>query len=139
MQKTINNQKKTIQSLRQKMDNLVASSVVVSMDNKLTDLLREVKQLKQHQRTLKDVNSIQEDAFQQLAGDTDYPGQVKRISEQIEKCKEQYRLLAEYRQTEELNFKPMFEALSYAEEQRFKLREQILSNKRSLRSMQSQD
>lgn len=50
------------------------------MDNKLADLIREIKQLKSQKKTLEDVNIIQLGAFNQLTGDTDYAGQMKKVT-----------------------------------------------------------
>lgn len=44
------------------------------MDNKLTDLRREIKELKKNKKTLEDFNVVQTNAYEALTVDTDYAG-----------------------------------------------------------------
>ncbi|CDW81269.1 UNKNOWN [Stylonychia lemnae] len=133
LQIKINGQKQHITSLKQKIESVVQSGVKTEMDNKLSDLLREIKQLKSQKKTLSDVNVIQLNAYSQLTGDTDYAGQIKKINQQIQQFKDQCKVLQDQRQQEDNNFRSQFERLSMAEEQRFKLREQIIQVKNTFR------
>eukprot|EP00347_Sterkiella_histriomuscorum_P008892 403343347 len=134
-----NKQKLQISSLKQKIESVVSSGVKTEMDNKLADLKREIKQLKANKRNQEDFNQVQLNAYQSLTEDTDYAGQMKRIQSQIEQLKTQHKHFSDYRQQEDSKFKVHFEALSRAEEQRFKLREQIIQVKNSMKPTSSND
>lgn len=60
---------------------------------------------------------------------SEYEDQIQQYTKQINKWKDKYKMLTNYKKEEELNFKRKFDQLNTVEENRFKIKETIIGVK----------
>eukprot|EP00347_Sterkiella_histriomuscorum_P006242 403353520 len=124
-QQQINQQKANIQSLRNRIEAI--SNIEKNTDklNQVLDLERMNKASKKIVRKLSQRNDEQFKVLETLNNDTEYGKQIEESSKELQKWKDKYKMLQQYKKEEDQAFKSKFDYLMQVEDEKNKLKEKI--------------